>query len=378
MKVPQIRSSMKYLIITAPEFEAGLAPFVTHKTANGYAVDVFTTTVAGTTTTAVKTFIQNRYNNPLTKPDFVMLVGDVDKIPAWTGTGEGTPKTDLNYACVEGTDPYADVFLGRMSVVSNTQLANAINKIIYMSNNLAAFPKNNVFMASTDNYTISEGTHNYVIDNYFTPNSYNNLKLYSHSGATTAQVTAAFNAGKLFGIYSGHGGTTSWADGPVFTAANVTALTNTIYPFVYSFACITGDYSNTSECFGETWLRYPAGASAFYGSSVNSYWTEDDVLEKVLIKALFVDNLSKVTPMFNKAKVYFVNHFGSITATVQRYLEMYNLMGDPSLETKRVIPPDTVAPLAIANLGLTTQTSNSLTANWTAPLDTTFGGSNNI
>jgi hypothetical protein len=57
-----------------------------------------------------------------------------------------------------------------------------------------------------------------------------------------------------------------------------------------------------------------------------------------------------------------------------RYLEMYNLMGDPSLETKRVIPPDQTAPDPVTNLASGNCTSNSITLSWSAPYDSTFGG----
>ena len=191
---------------------------------------------------------------------------------------------------------------------------------------------------------------------------------------TTQQVLDAVNAGKQFAIYSGHGAETYWADGPVVNQTQVRSLTNTTsYPFVYSFACVTGSFS-TAECFGETWLRTEHGASSYYGSSVNSYWDEDDILERNLIKAMFDDDITKVTPMMDKGKVYLVNHYGSLTATMKRYCEMYNLMGDPSLPTKRQITPDTTPPQAITNLSVDTPTSNSLKLNWTAPYDSTFGG----
>ncbi|MFH0735575.1 MAG: C25 family cysteine peptidase [bacterium] len=366
---------MNYLIITAPEYETTLAQFVNFKMAGGYNVALFTTAATGTSTTAIKTFIQNRYNDPSLKPEYILLVGDVAKIPCWVGTGEGTPDTDLNYGLLAGTDHFADAFVGRFSATSTTELQNMINKTIYMTNSIGSLPKNNVFMASTDNSSITEATHEYVINTYFAPNNYNNLKLYTVTyNATTQQLIDALNANKQFAIYSGHGGETSWADGPELSQAQVRALTNTSsYPFVYSFACVTGSYE-MGECFGETWLRIANGASSFYGSSVNSYWDEDDILEKNLIKAMFDDELTKVTPMMDKGKVYLVNHFGSLTATMKRYLEMYNLMGDPSLPTKRQITPDTTPPQAVADLSVDTPTSNSLKLNWTAPYDSTYGG----
>ncbi len=371
------KAVMNYLIITAPEYQSSLTSFVNHKTTSGYNVSVVTTTTTGTTTTSIKSYIQTLYNNISTRPEFVLLVGDIDKIPTFTGSGEGTPNTDLNYALLDGTDYYADVFIGRFSISSTSELANVINKTIYMESYIGTLAKNNVFMSSTDNYSITEGTHNYVIDQYFNPAGYNNLKLYTYTyGATTAQLITALNANKLFAVYSGHGSQTSWADGPVLGQSDVRSLTNTVYPYVYSFACITGSYQ-ISECFGETWIRTAHGGSGFYGSSVNSYWDEDDILERRLFKAMFEDDLTKITPMFNKAKIYLVNHYGtpvSSGTTLLRYLEMYNLMGDPSLATAKQLVPDSTAPTAITDLSAANPTSNKITLNWTAPYDSTFGG----
>jgi hypothetical protein len=327
-----ITPTNNYLIITAPEYETAMAPFVAQKTSLGYNVFMVNTTVTGTTNTAIKDYIQQRYNNLTTRPEFVLLVGDVDKIPEWTGGGEGSPHTDLNYSLLEGSDLFPDVFLGRFSVSNTSQLGNIITKSVYMENNINSLPKKAIFMASNDNYAITEGTHNFVIDSFFAPNSYTYQKLYVHTyGATTAQLIAALNANQSFAIYSGHGAETYWADGPVLYQSDVNALTNTVFPYVYSFACLTGRFEYSSECFGETWIRTTNGGSVFWGSTVTSYWDEDDILEKRLFRAMFVDHLIKTSPMFVQAKIYFVAYYGTITPTVQRYMEMYNCLGDPSI-----------------------------------------------
>ncbi len=371
----EVLQSMRYLIITAPTFEAGLSSFITHKSAQGFTVDVFNTGTTGTTTTAIKSFIQARYDNAATRPEFVLLVGDVQHIPSWIGSGEGNPNTDLNYVQLAGTDKFADAFIGRFSVTTAQELQNALTKSIYMESYIATLAKKNIFMSSTDNYAITEGTHNYVINTHFQPAGWQNTKLYTVTyNATTQQLIDALNANQRFAIYSGHGAETYWADGPQLTQSQVRSLTNTVmYPFVYSFACITGSYQ-IAESFGETWIRTTNGGSTFYGSSVNSYWDEDDILEKRLIDAMFLEDLTRVTPMFDKAKFDLATHYGGVTSTVLRYMEMYNLMGDPSMPVERQIPPDTTPPDAITDLAVGDATSNSLTLNWTAPYDSTFGG----
>ncbi|MBN1632751.1 MAG: T9SS type A sorting domain-containing protein [Ignavibacteria bacterium] len=326
------KGTNNYLIITTPALESGLTPFVTHKQGLGFNVTVVNTTVTGTTNTAIKTYIQNLYNNINTRPEFILLVGDVPDIPCWTGGGTGSPNTDWNYALLEGNDLWVDAFLGRFPVLNLTQLSNIINKTIYMESSVNSLWKKNVFMASTDNHTITEGTHNFVIDSFFIPNNFTvNTKLYSYYGATTQQVSQSIDSGKIFAVYSGHGSNTSWADGPPFSQANVNALNNTIFPYVYSFACITGTFHLTTECFAETWIRSPKAGVIFWGSSVNSYWDEDDILERRIGRAMFTDNLKRNAESFVKGKIYLVQHFGSMTGMMQRYIEMYNCMGDPSI-----------------------------------------------
>jgi hypothetical protein len=225
-------------------------------------------------------------------------------------------------------------------------------------------------MSSTDNWQITEGTHNYIIDQYFGPAGYTNLKLYTYTyGATTQQLINALNDNQIFAIYSGHGSETSWADGPPLNQQQVRDLNNTWYPFVYSFACVTGSYHLT-ECFGETWLRTDNGAATFYGSSVNSYWDEDDILERRLFKAMFEDGLTRVTPMFDMAKIYLVNYYGGVIGTgttTLRYVEMYNLMGDPSMPVVEMGPPCPIDPPGNPNPvnGATNIPIAGNTATWT-------------
>lgn len=324
-----------YLIVVANAYAGGIADFVLAKEAQGQ--KVFTYTAApGATASQIKAYIQTQYASPENRPDYVLLIGDTDTIPYWTGGGEGAPPTDLPYTCMDGaTDWYPDIAIGRFPVRSSTQLADVIEKTLYFENGPLADPtylSRAVFMASEDNYTVSEGTHEYCITNYMDPFNIESDRLYSHTyNATTQQVKNAFNAGRLYGIYSGHGGDFEWADGPPFTQADVNSLFNTgMYSFVCSFACVTGNYTQT-ECFSETWLLAPhKGAAAIWASSVNSYWTEDDVLERTLFSVLFDDYIREIGLSFNQARARYLTQMGA-GATTRRYFEMYNLMGDPSL-----------------------------------------------
>lgn len=338
------------LIITSPH-NAGLQivqDFVAWKENKGFHTTLATTIETGTTTNSIQTYIQEAYNTWPIPPNFVLLIGDVDVIPYWVGTGGSSPATDLYYATLEGGDLFADVGIGRFSPSNDANLANMINKTLeyeqvgWTGND--TWEKYAVFMASNDNWTVSEGTHEYVINNYLLPDGYSVDRLYSHTySATTQQVTNSLNAGRSLAVYSGHGSVTSWADGPPFSQANVQALVNEVYPLVCSHACLTGQFSS-GECFGETWLRVPHGALAFWAASVSSYWGEDDILEKRMFEGFFDvqwpqedQHLTWISGMTDYAKVELWQHYGG-GGLSHRYMEMYNILGDPTVDIWTDVP----------------------------------------
>ena len=338
------RGGGNYLIITPDDFEAQIAPFAAHKQARGFDVTTYVTTTSNSTT--IKNYIQSLWGGP-DAPDYILLVGDTQHIGYWTGGGDGNPATDLPYTCMDGsTDWYPDIALGRFPVDNASELTDVLDKTVYFDLGNFSNPDyldRAAFMASEDNYWITEGTHNWVIDNHMTPNGITSDRLYCHTyNATTQQVRNAFNDGRFYGIYSGHGGVYSWADGPYFSQNDVRNLTNAdMYSFVLSFACDTGAYT-VDECFTETWLLVAnKGAVGVWGSSVTSYWTEDDVLERRWFDAIYDaedDVPSEFGPVFNETRMRYLAQMGS-GSTTRRYFEMYNLMGDPSLPVDEAVPP---------------------------------------
>ncbi|MFH1419971.1 MAG: C25 family cysteine peptidase [Planctomycetota bacterium] len=332
------RAADDYLIVVADAFASDISSFVSFKESQGY--DVATYSVpAGTSNTVIKSYIQGLWGTA-DEPSYILLIGDTDTIPHWTGGGEGTPATDIQYACMDGaSDWHPDIAIGRFPARTTVHLNAMIDKTMDIESGNWGDPtyaERAVFMASSDNHDITEGTHDYVIGTYLDGLGIASTRLWYYDGATTQQVSDAFNAGQVYGIYSGHGGTYSWADGPPFSQDNVRALTNyQMYPFVCSFACITGTYT-VDECYTETWIREAGkGAATIYGSSVNSYWDEDDILERRLFDVIYGDGVPangvrEVSPAWQAAEERLFLHYGD-TSTVRRYFEMYNLMGDPSL-----------------------------------------------
>jgi gingipain R len=329
-----------YLIIHASNFysSGALAQLVTMKSVAGWNVHTEDISAIGSNAQAIWTYINQQYNS---MPDlaFVLLVGDTNTIPHVSGTAYDTPATDLYYSCMTPGDYIPDLLIGRLPVQTGISLAQIVNKIdSYEDQQFGDWISTATFMASNDRYTVSEGTHNAVANAFLNPHGYDVNKLYSETyNATTAQVRAAINAGTNYAIYSGHGSETSWADGPPFSQEDVRGLTNSRYPFVCSFACLTGKFQR-DECFAETWIREESGASAVIASSVNSYWDEDDWFEKGMFVGMYNfpaqgypnQTLTAAANLMGKVVVWLKSNHGG--GDSQRYFEMYNLFGDPSMD----------------------------------------------
>ncbi len=325
----------RLLIIAGNAFTNSLASFITHKQSLGWTVDLFGTATAGTSTNQIRAFVKSRYHEITTRPTALLLVGDTTTIPPFISVQTDHPDSDLYYGCMdEGSDWLPDFPIGRFSVQSTNQLDAVIAKTITTENAPdESWHRNAVFMAGDDNYTLTEATHNTVVSNYLQPRSYTCTKLYEVSfHSSTPHVTSAFNQGQALGVYSGHGDFDRWADGPLFQQSNINNLTNAPrFPFIFSFACLTGQYG-VDECFAETWLRAASkGAVAIFASSTYSYWNEDDILEKEIFSAIFDYSCRSAGSSVKRAKELYLLYYGASDNTI-RYFEMYNLFGDPTLD----------------------------------------------
>ena len=325
-----------YLIIVYDNFYDEILPLVTWKEEKGYDITVTKTSdiPGGATKENIHDFIETAYDEWNVPPSYVLLVGDVAQIPTYFGQSSGTA-ADLYYVTMNPEDYFPDIFIGRFPAATKAHVNAMVDKTIYYEQGAISsneWIKKAALMASTDNYNISEGTHNYVIDTFLEPNGYISDKLYTQTyGATTQQVKDTLNDGRSLAIYSGHGATTFWADGPYFSQSDVNGLINEgTYPFVCSHACVTGDFSY-SECFGETWLRTSnKGGLAFWGSSSNTLWDEDDVLERKTFSAWWDDGLEWIGGMTDMGLYYLYQHYGG-EGYSKYYFESYNVLGDPSV-----------------------------------------------
>ena len=340
---PALETPMDYVFIVPDDWVSTLQPLVDLKRSQGYRVIVATLSQTGNSTDQIKAYLQNIYDDPNRNLTFVTLVGDVEQIPNWVGVGEDNPATDLYYTTLEGDDYFPDAYIGRLSVQNTDQLQTVVTKITRYESvdnwaNGTDWARYAYFMASDDggHHQVAESTHVYcmrIVRRYGMETD--SMWEYYHSGTPPVQ---AINAGKSMSIYSGHGGQSGWA-GPDMNISDVYNLNNVdMLTHVESYACLTGQYTQ-SECFIEAWLRAPNGAITSMGSSVTSYWDEDDILQRRIFDEWFDSTYYWVAGNIVEGKYELYLHYNGGGRT-QRYYEMYNLFGDPSTDIFTLPPVD--------------------------------------
>jgi PKD repeat protein len=353
-----------YIIVSDPMFQATLQPFVAWKTKKGYKViEAYTNNPAvGTTTTSIKNYLKNFYNNPpqgVHSQTFVLIVGDVAQVPAFNGSA-GSHVTDLYY-CEYTNDIFPECFYGRFSATTLAQLQAQIDKTLEYEQYTfpdPTFLDEVVLVAGADashQLTWGNGQINYGTQYYFNAAhgllSHTYLQPEPSGGNYSANIRQDISNGVGYANYSAHCSPSGWAD-PSFTISHISSLTNAHqYALMVGNCCSSVEFQTT--CFGEEIMRAPLkGAIGYIGGSNSTYWNED------FWWGVGYENISS-NPSYNSTHLgaydrtfhdrsgittndWYVTQgqmpsAGNLAVTQagsslkNYYWEIYHLMGDPSL-----------------------------------------------
>ncbi len=349
-----------YLIVVPDEFYSNVLPLAAWKERMGYRVLVRRTSQIGGTRDQIRAYIQRLYQQPDSMPSFVLLVGAVNKIPAFVNVG--TPcVTDHPYACVDGNDFLADLFVGRFPAANASELDVMVAKTVgYESSPLLTDTSwyRRALMVGT---SYQEGGtpavtalvtkrlirermlgHGFVqIDTVF----------YPPTAGGRGTVDTAVNRGVLFVNGRGWGNYEGWRY-PSFLISDVAALRNGWkLPVVTSIYCGTGNYQ-ANPCFGEMWLRAgvptdPRGGVAFWGSSYTGTSTRwNNSMDYGIYEEIFNRGEHGCGAAMYAGKLTQYENFPLPEDSVElrNYFHVYNLLGDPALRMWTGVP----RPLAVS------------------------------
>ena len=390
----------KFLIVSDPLFQTALQPLIEWKTKKGFnVVEAYTSDPnVGSTTTSIKSYIQNLYNNATLNdppPTYLLIVGDIAQVPSFSGNS-GSHVSDLYYCEFDGNgDFYPEMYYGRFSGNTIVEIENQVDKTLnyekYLFSN-SSFLNDMVLVAGVDAAyapTYGNGQINYATDNYFNLAHNLNINNYLYGSGTpitsnmpqaSANIISNVSEGTSLANYTAHCGSNGWAD-PDFNTNDVATLQNyDEYGLVISNCCLPNKFDEPT-CFGEALLRAEdKGAVGHIGASNNTYWDEDYWWS--------VGNTSNISanPTYSATGLgaydcwmhengehkddWFITqaqilHAGNLAVTEaggaeEYYWEIYHLMGDPSLMPYVGVPTVlNVTHNSILPIGATTFTVNT-------------------
>ena len=114
------------LVVSFSDFDGVFEEYYDRKILFGMPTRVIYVDSIGDSYYEIKMALQDAYTRWDIPPVYVLLVGDADG--DYTIPVSSTHWSDHDYACLEGSDEFADVFVGRMSVDNLTQLRTIIRK----------------------------------------------------------------------------------------------------------------------------------------------------------------------------------------------------------------------------------------------------------
>jgi len=347
------------VIVSDRMFETQLVPFIDWKIKKGFNVTVAYTDDIGNTTTAIKTYLQDIYqgSNPMS---FVLFVGDVAQVPAWS---TGPHVTDLRY-CEYTGDNLPEVYYGRFSAQNASQLQPQIDKTLMYEQFTMADPSylSEVFLVAGDDssheMTWGNGQIWYGENYYFNASNNVNTHLYLQpldNGAVHNIIIQDMNAGLALANYTAHCGPSGWSS-PSFDTSDVSNLTNNEKYGLWIGNCCLSVKFEEDECFGEAALRKAnGGAIGDIGGSNSTYWDEDywwgvGFTSSIVAEPTYDDSTTgaydglwhtqaneqdDIALWFPaQGQVSVCGNLAVETSTSTRkqyYWEIYHLMGDPSV-----------------------------------------------
>lgn len=339
------------LVIAPDNFCAAMQPYADWKIKNGHHTEIVSLNVAGSTSSAIKSFISSYYGDH-PNLDYVVMVGDAAQFPTITADGN---ISDNYYGEIVGSDKYADVIIGKISAEIEEHVNIQVNKFIQYEQN----PPVTAHLSSFLGIASSQGpgdnneydyTHIRNIDNQLQNFTYtsgyelfegNQGGLDASGSPNPAKVAEAVNNGVGIINYCGHGAETYWVTSN-FSVTNINSLTNyNKLPFIFSVACVNGSY-NGRTCFAEAWLRatrndQPTGAVGALMSTINQPWNSPMCAQDAMNDAL--------TGESNIERRY--TYGGIAFSGIYKMLDNYNdyevartwiLFGDPALQVRTATP----------------------------------------
>ena len=373
-----------YMIISPDGIAAYLDDFVEFKNSQGFDVYVLTLSETGSSAAEIKLAIENKLvEDPML--EYVLFIGDVDgfaECPSFY-YGPENDVTDQQYAHIVGDDAVPDVFVGRLSIDSLSDLAVIFSKTIQYARDPLAYDQDwlDRGLVVAGNYSntypipITPKWTSYWLMEELIDYGYDQVDtvFYPPIQQGASYIIPIIDNGVGIVNYRGWGDANGWHY-PEFHVEDVNDLNNGwLTPVFMSYVCNSNDFANSVDpCLAEAVLRggtptVPKGGVAFIGpSDLHTSTKYNNVINAYMYDAMLNHGVVELGPAMQAGQYGLTKEFPAQNGPGEAqefYANVYNILGDPSLqvyldrpkqfliEANELSPKDGLLQLLIKNSG---------------------------
>lgn len=267
-----------YWVVSTLDFQQELQSFVKWKKQMGYQVEEFYAESWEAAT--LKARLRDRYQASNGETPYILLVGDVDRIPTFSGrycpAELDNHYTDHSYGEFTG-DFLPDAIIGRLPAGSPEELQIIIRKSMayehgeYQDSSLR---EQVMIVAGSESRTPAPTTtngHVNYLKHIFYDHGWDTLCFHNpDSDGQQDEILENLENNLNIVSFSGHCGRDGWHT-PDITSNDIAPATPRLY---INNCCLSNDFH--SDCFGEQLLRKPeSGAIGVIGATNETLWEED-------------------------------------------------------------------------------------------------------
>ena len=342
-----------YLIIAPDGVTTYLDDFISFKKSQGFDVYLRSLSESGSNATEIKNTISNILDtDPML--EYVLLIGDVDGFAEFPSFyyGPENDVTDQQYTHLLGNDVIPDVFIGRLSIDSLSELAVIMSKTIQYARDPLAYDQNWLGrgLITAGNYAntypipITPKWTSYWLRDELLEYGYNEIDtvFYPPLQQGAPYIIPIIDEGVGIVNYRGWGDANGWHY-PEFHVDDVNDLNNGwLTPVFFSYVCNSNDFANNVDpCLAEAVIRggtpsVPKGGVAFIGpSDLHTSTKYNNVINAYMYDAMLNHDVVELGPAMQAGQAGLVKEFPAQSGPGEAqefYANVYNILGDPSLQ----------------------------------------------
>ena len=350
--------SPRLIVVTEPQFLTALQPLIEWKTRSGLPVASVIYSDVASSAPQLRTYLSGLVDTAEVAPDFLLIVGDADVVPAFFGVGGSL--TDHPYSTLIGSDYLPDWSVGRLPCQTALECSDWVDRLLAYERDGVINADANATVFSSD--AALDPQHGIYVSNLLGAAGLSTEHLQEPQSSTLPLLMNSLNSGREWIFYIGHGYPQAWSSvHPSFNNEHASELQISSSSIVVAVACATSDFDFPGHSLAEHWLAqsFSSGLLAYFGATEPTAFFYSDTIGLGALRAVFAQDIAFLGMAADLGKLATAQAFpqqpGGLT---EETIQQFALLGDPSLRVFSSSPQSlsvnypAIVPLTAANVSV--------------------------